>query len=279
MEANFAVVVFSVLVVTLFAALVLPAPTRRGSVDSVVVAALLVAACLATVLTGAVALLDLPTPSVICGVIAWLLVVQCIWLARSPGAQDEGGWEEEEDDDGGGTPGPTWPSAPPEPDDGPPWQRAPERAPEQAPPAPTLPVPAPAHSFPLVAQAPPTALPAGVPSMAELVAEARSASALAASPDPPPEVQEAADPQPLRREPQRLRGDHPSIVHVRRASERAGRRRRANLHRRFLLRCRRLLWPEPPGSTVTPPSFAEPEHEGRRTRPPEREAGSRTLVL
>jgi hypothetical protein len=267
--ADVSVLVFSGLAVTLLAAMVLPAPTRTAG-ESAILVALLVAAGLATVLTGAVALLDLPTQSAVCGVIAWLLVVQCIWLAHAAGTQDE--WDEEEDDDGGGSPGPSWPSAPPAPDDdGLPGLHAPDSvpahaasAPAQSLPAPAQSLPAPAHSFPLVAAAPSTAEPA-VP---------------AATAEPRAEVQEAAHRRRLRRAPRRLRGEHRTVVHVRGACERAGRRRRASLRRRFLHSCRRLLWPEPPRYTATPPSFAAPEHEGRRHTPPDRsEAGPRSAVL
>jgi hypothetical protein len=260
-SANISVMVFSGLVVTLFAAMVLPAPARRSGEGAVLVA-LLVAAGLATILTGAVALLDLPTQSAVCGVIAWLLVVQCIWLARSAATQEE--WEEEEeDDDGGGSQGPSWPSGPPAPDDGLPWLHAPEDVPVHAAPAPAYPLPAPAHSFPLVAAAPATA----------------EAAVPAASAEPRADIQETVHERRLRRPPRRLRGEHRSIVHVRGACEPAGRRRRASLRRRFLRSCRRLLWPEPPGRTAAPPSFALPEHEGRRHTPSDRGAGSRSAVL
>jgi hypothetical protein len=261
MGANISVLVFSGLVVTLFAAMVLPAPARPSG-EGVVLFALLVAAGLATVLTGAVALLDLPTQSAVCGVIAWLLVVQCIWLARSAGAQEE--WdEEEEDDDGGGSQGPSWPSGPPAPDDGLPWLHAPADVLAHAAPAPAYPLPAPAHSFPLVAAAPATA----------------EAAVPAASAEPRAEVQEAVHQRRLRRPPRRLRGEHRSIAHVRGVCDHAGRRRRASLRQRFLRSCRRLLWPEPPGRTAAPPSLAAPEHEGRRHASAAREAGSRSAVL
>jgi hypothetical protein len=260
--ANISVLVFSGLVVTLFAAMVLPAPARRSG-EGAILLALLVAAGLATVLTGAVAFLDLPTQSAVCGVIAWLLVVQCIWLARSAGTQEE--WDEEEDDDdgGGGSQGPSWPSGPPAPDDGVPWLHAPEGVPAHAAPAPAYPLPAPAHSFPLVA-----------------VAAAAAESAVpAASAEPPAEVQEAAHERRLRRPPRRLRGEHGSIAHVSGTCAHAGRRRRASRRQRFLRSCRRLLWPEPPGRAAAPPSFAAPEHEGRRHAPAAHEAGSRSAVL
>jgi hypothetical protein len=248
--ANISVLIFSGLTLTLFAAMVLPAPGRMVNGDSAILVALLVAAGLATVLTGAVALLDMPTQSAICGVIAWLLVVQCIWLARSAVVQDE--WdewdEEDEEDDDGGSPGPSWPSAPPAPDDGLPGLQPYEDVPAHAPSAPAHSLPSPAHSFPLVAAAPSTP--------AVVVA--------AVSAEPQPELQQAPHQRRLRRPPRRVRGDHRSIVHVRAACEHAGRRRRASLRRRLLRSCRRLLWPEPPECPAAPPSFAAPQ---RRSRP------------
>jgi hypothetical protein len=264
-SADVSVLIFSGLALTLVAAMVLPAPARTVDGESAILVALLVAASLATVLTGAVALLDMPAQSAVCGVIAWLLVVQCMWLARSPGAQDE--WDEEEDDDDGGSPGPSWPSAPPAPDDGLPGLQRPEDVPAHAAPAPAHPLPAPAHSFPLVAAA---------PSTPEAVVAAVTA-------EPRPEVRQAPHQRRLRRPPRRLRGDHRSIVHVREACEHTGRRRRASLRRRFLRSCRRLLWPAPPERTEAVPSFAAPEHDGRRhaarREGQDRGAGSRSAVL
>jgi hypothetical protein len=151
MAANVSLLIFSGLAITLLGALALPAPAFKVSGETAILVALLVAASIATVLTGAVALIDMPAASAACGVIAWLLVVQCVWLARTPKGQEEWDAEEEEDDGGGGSPGPSTPPETPSPGDGLPVLQQPGGAP-------ALPAwaPAPAHSFPLAA-APSTA--------------------------------------------------------------------------------------------------------------------------
>jgi hypothetical protein len=263
--ADISVLVFSGLVLTLVGAIALPAPAFKVKGETAMLVALLVSGSLATVLTGAVALLDMPAASAACGVIAWLLVVQCVWLARGSAAQEDWDAEEEEDDGGGGSPGPSTPPEPPSPGDG-----LPVLQPSGG--APALPEWAPAHSFPLAA----------APSTAQVVA----APCAAAHGEQPPEAGEAAHQRRLRRAPRRVRGDHRSIVHVRAHGPHGAhgaRRRRASLRRRLLLGCRRLLWPEPPECMPAAPSFAAPEHDGRGHAPqrdrPGREAGSRSAVL
>jgi hypothetical protein len=262
MAANVSLLIFSGLAITLLGALALPAPAFRVNGETAILVALLVAASIATVLTGAVALIDMPAASAACGVIAWLLVVQCVWLARTPEAQEEWDAEEEEDDGGGGSPGPSTPPETPSPGDGLPVLQQPGGAP-------ALPAwaPAPAHSFPLAA----------APSTAQV-----TAAPCAAAAKPP----ETAHRRRLQRAPRRVRGDHRSIVHVRAhgAGAHGARRRRASLRLRLLRGCRRLLWPAPPECTPALPSFGAPEHDGRRHHAPQRErldreAGSRSAVL
>jgi hypothetical protein len=263
--ANISVLVFSGLVLTLVGALALPAPAFKVKGETAMLVALLVSGSLATVLTGAVALLDMPTASAACGVIAWLLVVQCVWLARGSAAQEE--WDaEEEEDDGGGSPGPSTPPEPPSPGDG-----LPVLQPSGG--APALPAWAPAHSFPLAA----------APSAAQVGATPWAA----AQPEPPrPEAPATAQQRRLRHAPRRVRGDHRSIVHVRAHGIHGihgARRRRASLRQRLLRGCRRLLWPQAPECTPLAPSLAAPEHDGRRHAPQRdrlgREAESRSAVL
>ncbi|HEV7883724.1 MAG TPA: hypothetical protein VGO81_09145 [Solirubrobacteraceae bacterium] len=260
MAADISVLVFSGLVLTLVGAMALPAPAFKVKGETAMLIALLISAGLATVLTGAVALLDMPAASAACGVIAWLLVVQCVWLARGAAAQEEWDAEEEEDDGGGGSPGPSTPPESPSPGDGLPVLQSPGGAP-------TLPAwgPAPAHSFPLAA----------APSTAQVIAAPPGAGA--------PEAPERAHRRRLQPAPRRVRGDHRSIVHVRAAGAHGARRRRASLRLRLLRGCRRLLWPAPPECTPALPSFVAPEHDGRRRAPQrerlDREAGSRSAVL
>jgi hypothetical protein len=263
MSVDISILVFIGLALTLIGAMALPAPAFKVNGETAILLALVIGASIATVLTGAVALLDMPAASTACGVIAWLLVVQCVWFARGPAAQ--AAWDaEEEEDDGGGSPGPSTPPAPPSPGDG-----LPVLGPSGG--APTLAEwgPAPAHSFPLAA-APSTAQVTAVPCAAAHAGQPQSAA-----------------PRALHRRrlqrPRRVRGDHRSIVHVQARVPHGARRRRASLRLRLLRGCRRLLWPAPPECTPAPPSFGAPEHDGRRHAPQrerlDREAGSRSAVL
>jgi hypothetical protein len=164
-------------------------------------AALLCGACVATILTGAAALADLPVVvSAVCGTAAWLLVMPCVWLARAPRRQDGFG-EEEDDSDDGGSPSPLWPSAPPAPGDLPGgglW--SPARPPVAA--AWTAPEPAPVAAATALAEHGP------------------------------------AHRRRLQR-PRRVRADHRSIVHLTGAGEHTGRRRRASLRLRLRRRLER----------------------------------------
>jgi hypothetical protein len=108
--------VFGGLVCVLLMAMVVPAPERAADNEADVHLQLLALGCLAIVLTGALALANRPTESIVFGAVAWLVVTPCVWLARAP--QSATGWDElEEDDDDGGSPPPHSPSSPPAPDD------------------------------------------------------------------------------------------------------------------------------------------------------------------
>jgi hypothetical protein len=108
--------VFGGLVCVLLTAMVVPAPERAAENEADIHLQLLALGCLAIVLTGALALANRPTESIVFGAVAWLVVTPCVWLARAP--QQAAGWDElEEDDDGGGSPPPHSPSSPPVPDD------------------------------------------------------------------------------------------------------------------------------------------------------------------
>lgn len=108
--------VFGGLVCVLLMAMVVPAPERPADNEADIHLQLLALGCLAIVLTGALALANRPTESIVFGAVAWLVVTPCVWLARAP--QSAAGWDElEEDDDGGGSPPPHSPSSPPAPDE------------------------------------------------------------------------------------------------------------------------------------------------------------------
>ncbi len=196
------------------AAISVPAPRQTVDAEAGVNLTLLGVGSLMTILTGVLALANLPVHSAVCGALACLIVIPCLWLARAPlPPQDV---EEGDDDDGGGTPGPQWPSAPSAPDD----DGLPVLAPPAAMPS-ASPAFAPAHSFTLPA--------------APSVARAATPATCGAEPAQRPR---------LRPRPRLARGDHRSIAHRRAAGAHRARRRRANLGRRVLRRCRGWLWPE-----------------------------------
>jgi hypothetical protein len=230
--ADLVYVVFLFLTLALLVALLAPPPARTPVSEGSIHVTLLCAGCLATILTGSLALADLAAPAAVCGVAAWLLVMPCVWLARAP-RLDESSGEEEDEDDGGGSPRPLWPTTPPAPDDRPGglrptgsgstgarWAPAPARAPALVPAAT-------ATAAPVACSAQPPAEPA----------------VAVATPAPAGEPAQRR----LRRPARPVRGDHRSIVHVQHAGgTHEGRRRRANLRRRFLRTCRRVLWVETP---------------------------------
>jgi hypothetical protein len=237
--ADLVYALFLFLTLALLLALLAPPPERQPVAEGGIHVTLLCAGCVATILTGSLALADLAAPAAVCGVAAWLLVMPCVWLARAPRLDE--GWEEEEDeDDGGGSPLPFGPSAPPAPDDRPGGLRPVGLASGAARWAPAA------------------------PRSAVLVPAATAAPA-ACAPQPPAE-HAVAEPAPrrLRRPPRPLRGDHRSIVHVRGGGAHAGRRRRASLRRRVLRTCRRMFWVETPEACVT---FTPHEVGARPPRP------------
>jgi pyruvate/2-oxoglutarate dehydrogenase complex dihydrolipoamide acyltransferase (E2) component len=112
------VLIFAALVFALLTAMVLPPPAEPADDRAEGPLVLLGAGCVAVIAMGVLALLGQPAQSAVCGAIAWLLVMPCVWLARAP--RPAGGWgDDAEDDDGGGSPPPHRPSAPPAPDDRP----------------------------------------------------------------------------------------------------------------------------------------------------------------
>lgn len=234
--ADLVYLLFMFLTVVLLMALLAPPPSRAPAGESGVHVALLCAGCLATILTGAMALANFAAAAAVCGVAAWLLVMPCVWLARAP--QLDEGWEEEEEDDDGGSPQPLWPSAPPAPDD------RPDFGPSSLAPAGSL----------------------WAPVRAPVLVPVASAAALAEELAP---ACAAGDPEPAHRRrlappPRRVRGDHRSIVHIQAAGPHAtGRRRRASLRRRFLRTCRRVFWFEAPECADAAP----PAHDVRLRGP------------
>ncbi|HUR84831.1 MAG TPA: hypothetical protein VMY78_05760 [Solirubrobacteraceae bacterium] len=219
MDAGVYVLVFGGFFVALLAtvaAVTVPAPRRPVDAEAGVNLTLLGVGSLATIATGLLALGDLPVHSAVCGAIACLVVIPCLWLARAPlPPEGDGGWEAD-DDDGGGTPGPVWPSAPPAPDDG--------GLPSLAPPAMPVARPALAHTHSFTLPAAPSVAHATTPATCQ------------------------AEPAPARRRlqapPRLVRGDHRFVEHKRAAQPHTGRRRRASLGLRMLRRCRGWFWPE-----------------------------------
>ena len=140
-------IVLASLALALLAVMLLPAPSRPPAAEAGIQLALLSLGCLTVIVMGAFALTDHHEESTICGAIAWLLVLPCVWLSRAP--RPDGEWDEDEDDDGG-SPSPQWPSDPPAPDD-----RLPGLQPPMTAPARTVlpPVPAAAPPVPVVATA------------------------------------------------------------------------------------------------------------------------------
>lgn len=239
------VVVLTSLAVALLAVMLIPAPSRPPAAEAGIQLALLSLGCLTVIVMGAFALTDHHQESTICGAIAWLLVMPCVWLSRAP--RPDGEWDEDEDDDGGGSPLPQWPSDPSAPDD-----RLPGLQPPMMPPARTVlaPAPAAAPGVPIVATAMKVQrlLAAQEAERVRAINEVRSllaaraalppAQPAAAPPADPPSV---SDPRPIpvhavqpRLHPTpRPRAEHGSIVHVP-AAETHGRtpRRRPAARRR-----------------------------------------------
>lgn len=237
-------VVLTSLALALLAVMLIPAPSRPPAAEAGIQLALLSLGCLTVIVMGALALTDHHQESTICGAIAWLLVLPCVWLSRAP--RPDGEWDEDEDDGGDGSPSPQWPSDPPAPDD-----RLPGLQPPMMPPARTVlaPVPAAAPRVPVVA----TAVKVQRLLAAQEAARVRAANEVqallavraalppaqaAATPtaDPPPASAPPSIPlhavRPRLRPAPRARAEHGSIVHVP-AAETHGRtpRRRATARR------------------------------------------------
>ena len=91
------VLIFLGLALALVVATTIPAPSRPVENEVLINATLLSAAVAITTLMGAFALAGLHVESVICGTIAWLTAMPCLWLARAPRPAE--GWGGGEDDD------------------------------------------------------------------------------------------------------------------------------------------------------------------------------------
>lgn len=238
---------FTALVTALGTALLIPAPAGPAADDdddeARIQVALLGAGCAATVAMGILALAGRPAESTVCGAIAWLLVMPCVWLARAPRPAGEWG-DEEEDDDGGGSPPPHAPSAPPAPDDRLPGLQPPTVP--AAPPARAAPQPAPVMATAAKVQRLLAAQEAERLAAAREVERLLAAAALIALSQPEradagaePPTPAAPPPAPVHATQRRrlspaprVRADHRSIVHVLAALAHADRRRRTTATRR-----------------------------------------------
>lgn len=241
--------IFSGLAVALLVAMLAPAPARPHDSEPDVPTGLLTVACLATLLMGSLALSDHHLAAVICGAVAWLVVVPCLWLARAPD-----GWDDEDEDDDGGSPRPASPFTPPAPDDRPPGLDPAGRAGAQG-----AWVATPAAAFtPATAEAP---LPAwamrqdnpawAVAAEPQFVAATGDLYADLPLSDPTWEPAPASGPdcpeadvppgRRIRRAVLRVRGEHRSVAHLRAGAHPRHRPRRAGLPHRVLRACRRWL--------------------------------------
>jgi hypothetical protein len=283
--------IFAGLGVALLLALLAPAPAYDPETDPDIPTPLLVAACIATLLMGALALSDHHAAAIIAGAAAGLIVVPCLWLARAPD-----GWEEEDEDDDGGSPRPDSPFDPPAPDD-----RSPGPDPSPWTGAQGAWAPAPAVSFtPATAEAP---LPAwamrqGSPAWAMAPADPVAEPQVAAGADELYEALPITDPvwEPVpvsapeceqgeapagrlpRRPAPRMRGEHRSVTHRHRAGAHSrSRPHRAGLSRRILQACRRWLWVESPDCRRTARLDAL-EHGGRSHGSPLRTRADREIA-
>jgi hypothetical protein len=250
LDPTYALILAS-LALALLTVMLIPAPSRPPDAEPGIQLALLSAGCLTVIVMGAFALTDHHQESAICGAIAWLLVMPCVWLSRAP--RPDGEWDEDEDDGGGGSPSPQWPSDPPAPDDRlPGLLMAPPRAPRPAIASAPVPVMATAASPPVPVVA--TAVKVQRMLAAREAARVRAANevqrllaataalppaqaAAAGAADPPPFSEPGPMPvhagRPRLHSAPRARAEHGSIVHVA-AAPTHGRtpRRRATSRRR-----------------------------------------------
>ncbi len=77
-------IVLTSLALALLAVMLLPAPSRPPAAEAGIQLALLSLGCLTVIVMGAFALTHHHEESTICGAIAWLLVMPCVWLSRAP---------------------------------------------------------------------------------------------------------------------------------------------------------------------------------------------------
>lgn len=211
------VMIFIGLGLALLAATTLPAPARPVRHEVSINMTLLATAVAATALMGALALSHLHVESVICGAIAWLIVMPCLWLARAP--QPAEGWGGGDDEDPLPWLDPTGPVG---------AGVAPAGPPASAVAIAPVPAPAPAGAWAMQPAAAPQPQPfAAQPELVDdaVVAEPAWGAAHRCLPAPAP----------------RERADHRSIAHVHGDVHDTGRRRRASLRRRLLQRCNSWL--------------------------------------
>ena len=284
--------IFAGLAVALLLATLAPAPAYAHHDEPDIPTGLLVAAGVATLLMGSLALSGHHLEAVISGAAAWLIVVPCLWLARAPD-----GWEEEDEDDDGGSPRPDSPLDPPAPDD-----RSPGLDPSAWTGAQGAWAPAPAVSFtPATAEAPLPAWAMRQGSPAWAIAQADPVAAepqvaggedefyeelpitepvWAPAPVSAPECEQGEAPAGRlpRRPAPRMRGEHRSVTHLRRAGAHPrSRPHRASLSRRILQACRRWMWVESPDSLRSARRNAL-EHGGRSHGSPVRSLAERDIA-
>jgi hypothetical protein len=250
LDPTYALILAS-LALALLTVMLIPAPSRPPDAEAGIQLALLSAGCLTVIVMGAFALTDHHHESTICGAIAWLLVMPCMWLSRAP--RPDGEWYEDEDDGGGGSPSPQRPSDPPAPDDRLPGLQPPMMPPARAGRPAIAPAPVPVMA---TAASPPVPIVATAVKVQRLLAaqaaeRVRAADevrrllaatvalrpaqvAAAAAVDPPPVS--GSQPMPVhavqpRRTP-RARAEHRSIVHPPAVSAHGRSRFRATARRR-----------------------------------------------
>lgn len=233
MTVSVYVLVGAGLALALLVASLIPPPTRPAEDGAGLGSGLLVAGCITALVMGILALLGLPVATAALGAVAWLLVMPCVWLARTPRPLEDG-WhhETDEDDDDGGSPRPSGPYAPPATGE----QRAGAQAPVTAlAPGPWMPARRP---VPVMATAEKVQQMLAAQDAQRLLAAQEVERVLAAAAQLPlPEVPAPPEPEPAgplhspewpRLQPApRVRADHRSIAHALVAVAHAHTRRRA----------------------------------------------------
>jgi hypothetical protein len=244
--------ILTALALALLTVMLIPAPARPPDREAGIQLALLSAGCVTVIVMGAFALTYHHQECAICGAIAWLLVMPCVWLSRAP--RPYGEWDEDEDD-GGESPSPQWPSDPTAPDDRLPGLQPPMMPPARAARPAFAPPPVPVMAM---AAPPPVPVMATAVRVQRLLAAQKAErvhaanevqwllAATAALPLAQAVAAAAADPPPVS-EPQRIpvhamqsrlhptprrRAEHRSIVHLLAVAAHGPTRRRATARRR-----------------------------------------------